>query len=309
MATTTKATIYCSGCDKDKKTSEFYKSYGTTASGYLPYCKECCIKMGLDGNGSINFKKFKEMLMKVDRPYIHSLFLSNIKKYDDNIQRAIGFYFKDLGMPQNRKLRYKDSVHEVLEDRDIPQNVSGVSNTDLDVNTRSILTDKWGIGYSDEELYLFEKKYDLLKSNYPGNTSLHLEALLTYIRYRVKEEVSTARNDVGEAQKWGALADKASERAKINPSQLKKSDLTGGLNGFGELARAVEKAVDIIPILPKFIEKPQDKVDFTLWCYINYIRRLKNLPDASYKDIYHFYEERKAEYKKDPNREFQFEDE
>lgn len=44
---------------------------------------------------------------------------------------------------------------------------------------------------------------------------MHTEALLTYIRYRGKEEMATARGDVGEAQKWGGLADKASERAKL----------------------------------------------------------------------------------------------
>jgi hypothetical protein len=36
---------------------------------------------------------------------------------------------------------------------------------------------------------------------------------------------------------------------------------------------------------------------------------MKNLPDVAYKDIWHFYEERKEEYKKEPNREFEFEDE
>lgn len=36
---------------------------------------------------------------------------------------------------------------------------------------------------------------------------------------------------------------------------------------------------------------------------------MKNLPDADYKDIYKFYEDRKEEYKKKPNREFEFEDE
>lgn len=158
------------------------------------------------------------------------------------------------------------------------------------------LTEKWGFGYSDQELIMFEKKFNLLKDNYPLRTAMHTEALCTYVRYRVKEEMATANGNVGEAQKWGVLAERAAQSAKINPSQLSKADLSGGLNGFGELARAVEQAVDIIPVLPVFKEKPQDKVDETLLHYINYVRRLKNMPDAEYKDVWNFLEERKKEY-------------
>jgi hypothetical protein len=300
--------IYCSGCDHDKKPSEFYKSYGATKSGTLPYCKQCCINMSLSNNGELDINKFKSMLSKVDRPFLYQTLADNLKKYPNKIESAIGFYFKDLGMIQNRKLRYKDSLF-TPESNDENNDLIFAQQSLLDSKERKRLIDKYGLGYSDEELYSFERKYDLLKENYPQKTAMHTEALLTYIRYRVKEELATAKGDVTEAQKWGQLADKASERAKINPSQLSKADLSGGLNGFGELSRAVEQAVDIVSILPKFTEKPQDKVDFTLWCYINYIRRLKNLPDVDYKDIWHFYEERKEEYKKEPNREFEFEDE
>jgi hypothetical protein len=300
--------IYCTGCDHDKKPSEFYKSYGTTKSGTLPYCKQCCIKMSLNNVGSLDIDNFKNMLSKVDRPFLYQTLADNLKKYPNKIESAIGFYFKDLGMVQNRNLKFKDSLftpESNIESNDLMLGQQPLLSND----DRKRLIDKWGFGYNDEELYSFERKYDLLKENYPQKTAMHTEALLTYIRYRVKEELATAKGDVSEAQKWGQLADKASERAKINPSQLSKADLSGGLNGFGELSRAVEQAVDIVSILPRFTEKPQDKVDFTLWCYINYIRRMKNLPDVEYKDIWNFYEERREEYKKEDNREFEFEDE
>lgn len=291
---TEKKKIFCTNCNKEVDIKKFYKSYGQTASGLLPYCSDCCKSMSLNSSGSIDIDKFKNMLQKVDRPYIHSLFLDNAKKFDNPFS-VIGHYFKDLGLRQNRGLTYKDSVF-AKEDTDDFDGVDNITNTiSLSPKQRNQLIDKWGFGYSDEELYSFEKKYNLLKNNYPEKTAMHTESLLIYIRYRVKEEIATSRGDVGEATKWGQLADKASERAKINPNQLSKADLSGGLSGFGELARAVEQAVDIIPILPKFKEKPQDKVDFTLWCYINYVRRLKNLPDAEYKDIYNFYDERKKD--------------
>ena len=306
---TDRETVYCVGCDKDKKPGDFYRSYGATESGLLPYCKKCCIKYSLNSSGEFNVEKFKDMLKKVDRPFLYDILSNNLKKYK-KIESAMGFYFKDLGMMQYRGLKYKDSIFSPEDIKNKNEELEVIKPKISNNAERNSLIDKWGFGYSDEELYYFEKKYDLLKENYPQRTAMHTEALLTYIRYRVKEELATAKGDVSEAQKWGQLADKASERAKINPSQLGKADLSGGLDGFGELTRAIEQAVDIVPILPKFIARPQDKVDFTLWCYINYVRRLKNLPDAEYKDIWHFYEDRKEEYKQnDSEREFKFEDE
>ena len=304
---TSREKVYCSGCDTDKKPTDFYKSYGATKSGLLPYCKKCCISHSLNENGEFNVEKFKEMLQKVDRPFLYDLLSDNLKKHK-KVEGAIGFYFKDLGLQQYRDLRYKDSIFDPEDKNKINEDLTNLKPT-ITNKDRVGLIDKWGYGYSDEELFSFEKKYDLLKENYPQKTAMHTEALLTYIRYRVKEELATAKGDVSEAQKWGQLADKASERAKINPSQLSQADLSGGLNGFSELSRAVEQAVDIIPILPKFKQRPQDSVDFTLWCYINYVRRLKNLPDAEYKDIWNFYEERKEEYKQNSNRDFKFDDE
>ena len=306
---TDRETVYCVGCDKDKKPGEFYRSYGATESGLLPYCKKCCIKYSLNSSGEFNVEKFKDMLKKVDRPFLYDILSNNLKKYK-KIESSIGFYFKDLGMMQYRGLKYKDSIFSPEDIKNKNEELEVIKPKISSNAERNSLIDKWGFGYSDEELYYFEKKYDMLKENYPQRTAMHTEALLTYIRYRVKEELATAKGDVSEAQKWGQLADKASERAKINPSQLGKADLSGGLDGFGELTRAIEQAVDIVPILPKFIARPQDKVDFTLWCYINYVRRLKNLPDAEYKDIWRFYEDRKEEYKQnDSEREFKFEDE
>ena len=158
------------------------------------------------------------------------------------------------------------------------------------------ICDRWGWDYTQKEYFYFEKKYEMLKNNYPEKTSMHTEALLKYIRFSVKEELATADGNVGEAKSWGSLAKDAATSAKINPSQLSAVDLQDGLSGFGQLVRAVEQAVDVIPILPKFTQKPQDVVDFTLMCIINYQRDLKGLPPAEYKDIWKFYEDRKKEY-------------
>ena len=102
---------------------------------------------------------------------------------------------------------------------------------------------------------------------------MHTEALLNYIRYRVKEEIATAKGDVKEAKEWGALAKDAATAAKINPSQLSKADLSDGLSTFSELSQAVEKAVDIIPILPRFKYRPNDALDFNYMVLCKFYER------------------------------------
>lgn len=142
----------------------------------------------------------------------------------------------------------------------------------------------------------FWDKYDFLSKNYPDVTNLHTEALVTYVRFKVREELATLQGDVVEAEKWGNAATKAAEKAKINPSQLSKSDLQGGLNSFSELLMAVEQTVDVISILPQFKYSPKDAIDFNIYCYINYLRDLEGKPLCEYSDIYKFYDERKNEY-------------
>lgn len=288
---------YCIGCGKTHNRGEFYKSYNSQhKNGVYPFCKEYIKKEVYRKDGSINVEKFKNLLMQMDAPFLRDEFEGALEEKSE----TIGRYFVRIAMVQNRGLTWKDSTsnnkeNEKQENKNINEN-NNIHPFELTEKETRELEDKWGFGYSSEELYLFEKKYQMLKNNYLEKTAMHSEALYNYIRYRVKEEMATAEGNVKEAKDWGGLAKDAANAAKINPSQLSKSDLTDGLNSVGEIVRATEQAVDIIEILPKFKEKPQDKVDFTLWCYINYVRDLKGLPSANYEDIYQFYEERKKEY-------------
>ena len=135
-----------------------------------------------------------------------------------------------------------------------------------------------------------------MTKTYVIQTNLHKEALLTYVRFKVKEEIATSKGDVQEAQKWYQAAQDAAEKAKITPKQLTKEDLQGGITSFSEIFKAVEQAVDVIPILPQFKYRPNDALDFVIWCYINYARDLQGLPQCSYEDVYRFYDKKKKEY-------------
>jgi len=278
----------CLKCQKEKNSTEFFLSNSDlhTDKRY-PVCK-ACLKENVDTN---DLKSVQDLLMQINRPFLMDLWISSVDESKRTNKEPFGMFIKNVQF-NHKNLTWKDSVFEI-------QHVKESIDVASTLNTNSIsdeLINKWGFGYENEEYIAFERKYNMLKNNYQEKTAMHTEALLTYIRYRVKEEISTAKNDMKAAKEWGSLAQKAAQDAKINPSQLSKSDLSDGLDTFGQLVRTVEQAIDIIPILPVFKERPQDKVDFTLWCYINYIRDLKGLPLAPYEDIYKFYDQRKKDY-------------
>jgi hypothetical protein len=166
------------------------------------------------------------------------------------------------------------------------------------------LLDLFGEGYNKTELRLMKTKYDNLKQNYSMQTNLHQEALATYVRFKVKEELATAAGNVGEADKWNKAAQEAANNAKLTPKQLTQSDLQKGVNSFSEMSLAIEQATDVISILPKLKNQPHDTADFIIYCYINYARKLKGLSTVEYEDIYKFYDNKVSEYLKqygDPN--------
>lgn len=292
----TENNLICIQCSKDKaKDRNFYNTDNVLYKkiGKIPVCKQC-IKGLIDYNDMETVYSFlRQFDIKFDIEYW-------IKAEENKNDTFARYMTMANSLPQFEGTSWKDSVFEVSKLKNdyndvIEENSPPPKQTQKEQISQELIV-KWGEGYTNEEYRAFERKYSMLKNNYQEKTAMHTEALLTYIRYRVKEELATAKNDMKAAKDWGQLAQKAAQDAKINPSQLSKSDLSDGLDTFGQLVRSVEQAEDIIPILPQFKAKPQDKVDFTIWCYINYIRDLKSLPLASYEEIYAFYEERIKEF-------------
>lgn len=251
-----------------------------------------------------------------------------VAKYGNQI---VGFYFKNINtLRQNKDKSFVDSendgfIHktynvnarqkkEKLTSRytDVIENKTNstisesssikkkneeiIVSDDGEFEVTREMTDLFGDGYTRIEYKNMYKKYKDMKQNYSIQTNLHQEALVTYVRFKVKEELATARGDVQEAQKWYSAAQDAADKAKLTPKQLTQADLQGGINSFSEIFKAVEQAVDVIPILPRFKFRPNDALDFNIWCYINYARDLQGLPQCTYEEVYKFYDKRKAEY-------------
>jgi hypothetical protein len=278
----------CSNCGKSKVLNNFYKSKNTMFDGSVNICS-ACIKESIDYN---DMNTVFNVLQRMDIMFDHSMWKSALESPRDTIGRYMSMA---NSMNQFDGKTWKDSIFgdEIKKQNEMIKPLS--------VKTEFVLTDeienKWGFGFEPVELYeYFEKKYKQLKNNYVEKTSMHTESLKKYIIYQVRAEIATAKGFFVEAEKWSKMANEAAKAGNINPNQLTKVDLSDGVETFSELSRMVEKAVDIIPILPKFKEKPQDKVDFTILCYVNYIRNMMNLPEATYPELYEFYKEKREQH-------------
>lgn len=273
-------------------------------TGVLPYCKVCIRKMCNDKFNNIDKEKTLRVLRTIDRPYIHSIWEKAVAKGGANV---IGIYLRMINMQQFRDYKWLDSDMDKLEEKEtnIKPALTDLKNTqpikteiekfeDFKVTNEVIAL--FGNGYTEEEYYYMWNKYEFLRGNYTEQTSMHTEALVTYVRYKVKEEMAVAAGKATEAKTWGELAMKQADKAKINPNQLSKADLQGGLSTIGEIAQAVEQNIDIIPILPQFRYRPNDAVDFCIWNYINYARNLEGKPLVEYKDVYKFYDKMREDY-------------
>jgi hypothetical protein len=276
--------ITCVMCGHTKKANEYYQNFNrNNKTGKMPYCKECLKTMCLDNKGSFNIEKFKEMLKFIDRPFIFDLYLISVEDKMD----TIGCYMKNIAMQQYRYLGWSSSVLDNTKNNVInTTNKANLSN-ESDINK---LQEKYGYGFTDEEYLNFERKYKKLSRGYKEKTELHTERLLTYITHKVKEEMSTAAGQVGEAEKWAKLAQADATAAKLNVSQLSKSDITGGIDLLPQLVEAVEQHASLIPLLPKVLEQPYDDADLIMWANVNYLRHLEDKPFIQYRDIWNFYD-------------------
>ena len=306
-----------------------------SVDGRVPVCKDCVINESLNEDGTINDIELNKILKKIDRPYYKDLIESAISGFknehsyveDDKVQyygkEILQRYFRLIAMRQDRDKSYEDSekdnfIHPTsntpksTKER-IAKKYADITDIDDDGNVIPVkekkhksdigdfeITDEivelFGDGYSKSEYKKMYEKYEKLKLNYTLQTNLHQEALATYVRFKVKEEMATAAGNVDEAKKWYDAAQNAASNGKLTPKALSAADLQKGMNSVSELIKAVEQATDVIKILPQFKYRPNDSPDFTIMCYVNYERELNGQPQVPYEEIYSFYDKKKKEY-------------
>lgn len=285
--------IKCVKCEAEKKKGNYYKSPSPLHNGNIPYCKPC-IRSLVDTS---DIESVKNTLRMIDRPFINHLWDSSMEESINNNRELFGVYMKNVGMSQYRSLTWKDSIlgdrNNIKPESGTAEEIKPSNHAQYDLES---LKEKYGYGYPDNEYLLFEKKFQQLRPSFQLVTTMHEECLREYCVNKVKETLAKARGDFKEAKDWASMAKDTAEAGKLKPSQMSKADLSQGLDGFGQLARMVEEKIEMQQVLPKFISRPKDNVDVTLWLYINYIRDLKGLPEAEYKEIWDFYNARYEDY-------------
>jgi len=293
------ASKICMKCNTPKPMNKFaINDY--LKEKYDLWCKDCRTKH------VNNEQSLKIYLFENKRPYNEDLLkccieeseqknkTKNINDYNIIVKNAIRIYFQKIPLLNScdggKKLNKNDLKETNTKINTKTKNNNQNKKKKVEPPSEELI-EKWGEGYDSYEYQLFEKKWNNLIDNYGEKTALHIENLKIYIRYRTKEEISTASKDVKGAKEWGALASKAAEDAKINVRQLSKSDISGGIDLVPQIFEAVESNLGIISILPKLKEQPYDDVDLIIWTIINYLRRLENKPRIKYRDIWDFYDQ------------------
>ena len=285
-------------CAKCGDKGEFYssKSLMHTKWGKLPYCKVCLVELFQELHKKLDDKEkaMIELCKLVNVPYRMESFKNAKEKFEESGTEMISGYFSHYS---HTRIKPEDTFFDSdickIIVKEEPVDIDGEEKEDFEQTEDQIL---FGKGFSDEEYWEMRILYDDLRNNFPLVTNLHKEGLVKYVRCAVKERIAIAADDIDNAKKWGAMANKHAENAKLNPSQFNKADLAGGCNSFGEVFQAIEKAKEVIPILPRFKYRPDDAIDFLLWDYMDYSRHVDGLPSCSYPDIYKFYDEKKKNY-------------
>lgn len=239
--------------------------------------------------------EIKALLKQIDKPYVASVWVKAVSNNGDtfgNYMRMINSLPQYKTMDGSAVVDDAGNVEETLQQQQKEEPVEKVKS-DYDMKA---LKQKWGNMWPKEELIAFEDFYQEFTKTMSLTTAQQVEFAIIASINNVKAKKAISEGDISNAKKYMEMFQDATKAGKLQPAQLTKLDLQGGLNTFGELLKRVEQALDIIPILPQFVMQPQDDVDFTIWCYVNYIRNLQGLPECEYKDIYAYIEQRKKDF-------------
>lgn len=297
----------CPYCGKKLADSAYFNSSNAKhKDGLTPICKKCFAKNSIDNDGQgVDLARFQHMLQVCDKPFRPEIYKAAMLQAGKNegksgiafVKAMIGYYFAKLNLTQYKDLTWDNSK---FDDRDENESVKTTrakgSNKRFSLNDDSFnVTEEmirlFGEGYTAKEYEIMQRIYDDMQQEYPNISSSQRNLLLRYVRFATKEEIATANNIPGEAEKWSKMATDALK-------QLNAVDTQGGISSFSEFFRDFERVKDVSRILPKFKYRPNDAPDFIIWCYINYCRRLEGKPEVEYSEIYKFYDEKIDDYLK-----------
>lgn len=291
----------CKKCGEIKKRSEFFPCFSpSNGSGVSAICKNCACEVAVD-NGDITREGLYALCELLDKPYIEKFYKNLYSIKNGTPKSKIAKYVGWVNQTDNgyKAKGFADS-DELPNEEDTEKEQEALNVQSHGYNKEDAI-DLFGVGWKEEEYRMLWRKFNMIAKNYPLKTEMHREMLAKYVKYAIREEIAVAQGDEAAAEKWGKMAAKIAQDAKINPNQLSGDDLSDGITCFSALTVAVERVEEPIPILNKYRQEPADMPDYVIWQIVNANRRMAGQPTIRYKDLYEFTEKQAEEVRNEYN--------
>ncbi|MCY8907834.1 hypothetical protein P8907_20100 [Bacillus atrophaeus] len=101
--------ITCTCCGKERDSGQFYASISPfhAATKKLHVCKQCLLKIA--DSDIENQTHIQNLLRMLDKPYLHTTWLSSIEEAANRNRHLFSIYMKNLGLRHNRMKTWQDS--------------------------------------------------------------------------------------------------------------------------------------------------------------------------------------------------------
>lgn len=241
----------CLSCLKEKnKSSEFYMSNSEYhADGRYPICKTC-IKKRLkleDPYSKEAIDSIKDVLLEMNRPYLHAQYLSSIEESKNTGRELFGMYLKSV-IFNFKEYTWKDSE---FENSNVTEKTPQSNSNDNEIkphteNTEDTLTDNRDkedvirmIGYdpfeyesSEDRKYLYSKLVDFLDES-TLDDGFKLQAVIEIVKGfnqidKINQAITTITKDINRlTDKSGGIKGLIDSKKNILASLIKLAEDNG----------------------------------------------------------------------------------
>ncbi len=257
---------------KEKPLSDFYNSNSILFSdGLVPICKKC-LKENVDSN---DIDSIKNMLQKIDKPFVAKVWKSAEKKGGD----IFGNYLRMINsLPQYKSYTWSDSDFVGEESTDIYKkkfnNIDNIEELETEFGTIELNREvalKFGSGYTNIEYLQMEKFYREMDRTHNLDTPQLKKQVINLCKLQVKMDRALESDDANSYKKYADAYDAILKTSALTPKDKKSLSDSTGIRSFSAIFEEVEKHGYIEP---KPISERKDLVDVAIIEHLNYVRIL-----------------------------------
>nr|WP_156736239.1 hypothetical protein [Mycobacterium sp. E3298] len=269
-------------CIKCKKNKSLKSDYYSTVSnlypnGNYPVCKACVqekLPQEVDPLDKNYLTVVHGILLELNKPYLHSLWLSSIEEANRRGWNTFNCYMKNI------QLNHKDYTwkNSDLGDKSSEQSDD---NTQVSINfkvTQDILI-RWGQNYTVDDYVKLEDFYHNMKKMNKIETPQEETYLKKLAVISVKMDQELESGNYGQVKQLGDLFSKYMADSKFRAMDKSEVDKTGGIRSFGAIFAECESEGHIPPWeqFRKIKGLTQDLVDKTIMHIENFTLRLNKI--------------------------------